>query len=222
MAGEEVPVVDPTAVKPATTELTKPAVDPAADPKPAVDETPEAKAVREKTEADAKAAADQKAKDEAVPEKYEFKFEEGLEVDAPLVEKFTPLAKELKLNNAGAQKLVDFYTEVRKEFGEKMQKDWDTLTEGWANSAKTDAEIGGDKWTGSLKDAKLALDKLGTPKLMEDLETTKMGNHPEVIRLLTKVGRLLADDKLHHGGPNGGAKPSTADLLYNHPSSQPK
>ena len=218
---DEVPVVDPNAPKPATTVLTTP--EPVDAPKPAVvDETPEAKVAREKIEADAKVAADQKAKDEAVPEKYEFKFQEGLEVDAPLVEKFTPLAKELKLNNAGAQKLVDFYTGVRKEFGDKMQKDWDTLTEGWAAAAKADPEMGGDKWGGSLKDAKLALEKLGTPKLLEDLETTKMGNHPEVIRLLTKVGRLLADDKLHHGGPPGGTKPNTGDLIYTHPSSQPK
>ena len=53
--------------------------------------------------------ADDKPIAPTVPEKYDFKAPEGQSLDAALVERATPIFKELGLTQDAAQKLVDFY-----------------------------------------------------------------------------------------------------------------
>ena len=52
-----------------------------------------------------------------VPEKYEFNMPEGRELDSEMVEKFTPVLKDLKISQEGAQKLAELLVEdqVAKE-----------------------------------------------------------------------------------------------------------
>jgi hypothetical protein len=70
-------------------------------------------------------------KKSVVPEKYEFKAPEGFEFDAAMVDKATPIFKELGLSQDGAQKLIDLWNEnaikaqeAPIEFYEKMRSDW--------------------------------------------------------------------------------------------------
>ncbi len=91
----------------------------------------------------------------------------------------------------------------------------------WADDAKADKEIGGDKWTGTVSDAQRAINKLGTPALKEYLNASGGGNHPELIRILAKAGALLKEDNPPNDGGQGSGKPAeTAHLLF--PNDAPK
>lgn len=88
--------------------------------------------------------------------------------------------------------------------------------EDWANAAKTDAEIGGVNFDSNLVSAKNVLNTYATPEFKSFLETTGLGNHPSMIKLLVKVAKAVGEDKLLAGGQGSGqaqAK-SAAEVLY--------
>lgn len=139
-------------------------------------------------------------KKDGAPENYEdFKMPDGMELDKERMEAFLPIAKELNLSQDKAQKLVDFYATAVKDITTQQQQMWaDTLDE-WKETAVSDSEYGGKKFQESIVAAKRALDTFGSKKLREALDQTGMGNHPELIRMLVKVGTAVSNDKFEFG-----------------------
>ncbi|AWP32034.1 peptidase [Pantoea vagans] len=165
---------------------------------------------------DADKAEDKKdgdKKPEGAPEAYEFKAPEGAELDKDAVAQFEPIARELNLSQDQAQKLVDLYgSKVMPQLMKQQADTWQKQVADWGTAAKDDAEIGGDKFDGNLTRAKQAMDKFATPQLREFLETTGMGNHPELIRVFVKVGAAMSEDGLVTSNEKG--QRSAADVLY--------
>jgi len=129
--------------------------------------------------------------------------------DNGLVKDFLPLAKEAKLTNEQAQKLVDLHINtVRKsqeQYREQMMK--------WAEEAKADKDLSGN-FDQNIQVARRALDKFGNPGLRELLTSTGLGNHKDVIKFFASVGKLVSEDRLPGNGAAGGAdEPSREDLL---------
>lgn len=183
--------------------------------KPAAGEKTPEQLAQEKEVAD-KASADKEAKDKAdkVPEKYEFKSPvEGQELDAEMAAALAPVARELGLNNEQAQKLVDIYgKDILPKIEARQQENWAKQTEAWANEVKTDKEIGGDAFVANVGLAQKALDNFAPAGLREYLETTGLGNHPDLVRCFVKVGKAMSEDSMVM--PNTGGQRSQADILY--------
>lgn len=199
---------------------------PAATQADGAQNTPEPSAQGEQKEPDAEgegksdegkaAEGDQKQDDnkpEGAPEKYEFSAPEGTEIDKEALAQFEPIARELNLNQEQAQKLVDLYgKEVMPKIIAQQDEQWQKQTAEWAVSAKEDKEIGGDKFDANMTRAKQAMEKFATPALREFLESTGMGNHPELIRTFVKVGAAMSEDTLVTSNEKG--QRSAADILY--------
>ncbi|EFM18640.1 peptidase [Pantoea sp. aB] len=167
----------------------------------------------EKTGDQKDANKDGDKKPEGAPEAYEFKAPEGAELDKDAVAQFEPIARELNLSQEQAQKLVDLYgSKVMPQLMKQQADTWQKQVADWGTAAKDDAEIGGDKFDGNLTRAKQAMDKFATPQLREFLETTGMGNHPELIRVFVKVGAAMSEDSLVTSNEKG--QRSAADVLY--------
>lgn len=191
--------------------LTTPVVEAAAttestDASTAAPETTDAKPTADDP---AKAGEDKAAEQKpAVPEKYEFTAPEGINLDAEAVAKFEPIARELGLSNDQAQKLVS----LQSEFVKQQADAWAATETAWMDTIKSDAEVGGKNLDSSVKHAQTALSKYGTPELSQALNDTRMGNHPEVLRLLSRIGKAMAEDTFI------GEKPvqtkSAAERLY--------
>lgn len=154
--------------------------------------TPPAAAADTKTD-DTKAAAPE------VPESYELQMPEGIELDKASAEEFTTIAKELKLDQAAAQKLADIAAKQAQRQVEAHTK----LVESWVESVKADKDIGGDKLEENLGIARKALDTFGTPELRDVLNASGLGNHPEVIKAFVKAGKAISEDKFVAGAPKG-------------------
>lgn len=162
-----------------------------------------------KKEADAAAAAKLKE----VPEdgKYDFTLPEGMEMDTELAEKAGPALKEAGITRDQANKLAGFLAEDRKARFEQ----WGKTQEEWVAAAKADKEYGGDKFDASIKGAKRALDKFGTPELQEYLTASGGGNHPELIRFMARVGNAISDDSPPGSETPAGSQPKDhAEILY--------
>ena len=131
---------------------------------------------------------------------YEFELPEGVQFADGEVDEFKTVAKDLKLPKDAAQRILDIATKREQARAEAFA----TQVSKWADEVKADKELGSEE---SLAAAVKAVDAFGTPELKELLNSTGMGNHPEVVRLMAKIGKAISEDKVIAGRTGGNAPP---------------
>lgn len=152
-------------------------------------------------EGEAKNPEDEPEKDEGAPEKYEaFKFSEGREIPADMVEAFSKEAKELNLSQAKAQKLV---TSLKPSISGYLQKEARRNADAWREASINDAEFGGENFKSSMAIAGKAYKEFASPALRKLVDASGLGNHPEFVRMFWKIGKSMSGDS----GVEGGRKP---------------
>jgi hypothetical protein len=133
-----------------------------------------------------------------------------VELDQAATTEFTAIAKELKLDQAAAQKLADIGAKMAQRQADAHAQ----LVETWTEQVKTDKEIGGDKLAENLGVARKAIDTFGSPELKALLNSTGLGNHPEVVKLAFKVGKAISEDGFVSGSPKGNTTNDPAKKLF--------
>lgn len=186
---------------------------PAADPK-AEGQDPTQKQTPETPEKDPEKQTDKDAKGkEGAPETYEtFKVPEGFTLDQATLETFTPLAKELNLNQEQAQKLVDFEVSRMTQFQTAQAQAFANQVAAWGEETRGDKEVGGPAFDASVQAAGLAMNRFGTPELRaifalpskENPKGLGLGNHPELIRFIARVGKAMGEDTFHSSSLGSG------------------
>lgn len=135
------------------------------------------------------------AKPDGPPEKYEFKFAEGVEVAPQHVESFSTLAKELGLSQANAQKLIDYQATLQQAVSEQESAKYEATVKDWRAKCEADPEIGGPKAAENRAIMTAGFRKVATPELTEFLtKTTRLGDHPEICRLFHRIGKAISED----------------------------
>jgi hypothetical protein len=117
------------------------------------------------------------------------------------------LFKGMKLSQANAQKLVDFYIKTNQEALEAPYKAFKDLTDSWREESMNHPDLKGKLGPGkeiSVRIAK-ALDGLQDPKLAQDfrqaMDLTGAGNHPAFIRVIAKWASAVTEGS--HVAGNG-------------------
>lgn len=192
---------------------------PAQEPAPAKQEAPStgdnpAPAGTEPSKTDDKAGTEPKGNDKkpviAAPEKYEFTAGEGQELDKEAVAAFEPIARELGLSNEQAQKIVDVYgSTIMPQILKQQNEAWQQQTVEWAETIKADKELGSVE---SIGNAQKAMDQFGTPELKQYLNDSGLGNHPELFRIFSRIGKAMSEDGFVNGSSENTR--STADVLF--------
>jgi len=143
--------------------------------------------------------ADEKGdKSQGAPDQYaDFTLPEGVQIDKGLVEGFKPIAKELNLTQDQAQKLVDYYNSG--VHAQRMEQ-WAETQKSWVESAKADKEFGGQAFNENMGYASSVLDKFGTPELRKYMDDFGVGNNPEMIRFVVRIGKAMAEPQHVSGG----------------------
>jgi len=189
---QNAPVVPPVAATPTT--------EPAA-PKPA--------------EPRAADAATHTTTDQQTAVPYTLAMPEDAVLEASAIERTTAFAKATGLSPEAAQKALEHANGEVAAYRDQQTEAWNTLTrETWVTEAKHDPEIGGEKLTGAVTDAKRFLEAFGDPEIRQFLENTGFGNNKLVIRMLARAMKRMANDKLPTG--SGGTPKSDAEVLYGH------
>lgn len=166
--------------------------------------------------AEAPAASPAPAPAQAAPESYTFTTPEGATaLDSAVTDAFASVAKELNLTQEGAQKVLD---KVAPVMAQRQAEAMVAQEKAWSDAARADKEYGGDKLTENLGIAKKAMDAFTTPALRDLLEQTKLGSHPEVIRMFVKAGAAISQDGFVQGGTAAAKPKSPAEILYDNRS----
>ena len=153
-----------------------------------------------------------KAKEE-VPETYDLTAPEGQELDAEAVEAFTPLAKELGLSNAQAQKLTDLHAAAIQREGQATLDRHVEMVNGWSKETMADPEIGGDKLEETKRLGDAAVKHAFDAETVTLLKHFGLLNHPGFIRGMRGFGKIVTDDRFIQS--TGHAAPrSRAERMY--------
>lgn len=149
-------------------------------------------------------------KPQGAPEEYaDFAAPEGMAFNPEALTDFKALAKEHNLSQEAAQKFADLGAKAVQKAQDGYREQIEQAQAQWAADSKADKEFGGDALPENLSVAKRALDTFGSPELSKMLGESGLGNHPEVIRLMYRVGKAISEDKLVPGQ----TKPVETDAL---------
>lgn len=172
----------------------------------------------EGTQGDKAAGDGQQQPPAGAPEQYEqFTVPEGYVLEGPRLELAIEKFKGWGFNQAQAQEAIDAFCKADGENATIMQAAAEQAIsakrEAWADQARQEL---GDKFNEEVGYAKTALANFGDEKLIAAYESEGWGNHPEMIKLLAKVGRLSRDSSMDGIGSQGGTQTqrSIEDRMY--------
>jgi|TARA_B110000211_G_C14016619_1_gene525681 hypothetical protein len=170
------------------------------------DSSPETIEASTPTESEASAAANNETEGNAeetesevasAPETYEvFELPENFDMNEETLGEYHTFAKENNLTQEQAQRGVDMVAQMKQA----EMNQWVEQQKSWVDDAKSDTEFGGDKFDQSISVAVKARDSFGTPEFNEMLDSSGLGNHPEMIRFLSRVGKQISEDGVVVGG----------------------
>jgi hypothetical protein len=161
-------------------------------------ETTEASQPTESTESDAvKEEGQEETEVASAPESYEvFDLPDDFDMNNDTLEEYHTFAKENNLTQEQAQRGVDMVAQMKQA----EMNQWVEQQKSWVDEAKSDAEYGGEKFDESISVAVKARDSFGTSEFNEMLDSSGLGNHPEMIRFLNRVGKAISEDSVIVGG----------------------
>lgn len=201
----------PAASTPAPAEATK-----AAEPTSALGSVAAAPA------ADAKPAETKPA--EAAPAALELKVPEGF-TDTAAVEGIKALAGELGLDSPKAQLVLEKFAGWAQAQAQAAEESFAKQDAEWAAALKADPELGGQKWAAAQKDIGRAVAHFKAQPVMKLLHAAGLGNHPELVRFVARIGQSLREDTVAgtSAAPAPAERLSDAALFYGPtPTSAPK
>lgn len=178
------------------------------------EETRRAALTQEERDAEDKAKADEAAKagkKDGAPEKYEaFTVPEGVAIDAEITTAFEAKAKSLNLSQEDAQELIDLSARAtlkdRNAFTEQV-----TQTQAsWLAASQADKEFGGDNLAENMAVAKKALN-FATPEFKTMLTKSRLGDHPEMVRFMFRIGKAMSEDGFVRGQQAASAERDRSD-----------
>ena len=171
--------------------------------------------VDDKADGEQEADLEQKDSNKEIPEAYTFDMPEGVELDEKLANEFSPIMKDIGLTNEQANKLAAKLAEVRMQEGQSQIDEYNSNLTKWENEVKADKELGGNNFDNTSRVASLAVEKLGSPELIELLDNSGLGSHPALVRFSFNAGKLLQEDDVSVGEPSPEKKDAASRLYPN-------
>lgn len=131
-------------------------------------------------------------KPEGPPENYEFKLPDGVQLDTALVEKATPIFKELNLTQEQAQKIVSLQAEsIRASMTE-----WQKTTDGWREQTLKEH---GSNWEKEKVFGAKFRDQFIDKETAAFMDQMGLFNHPGIVKMMINAGHAIAEDHFEEG-----------------------
>lgn len=163
------------------------------------------------------------------PETYDIKPPEGQTFDAEAFAVAEPVLREMNLSNEAAQKLVSVYAEkvlpmlverAGKQAETSVNERAVTIRKEWAEAARADTEIGGAKFDETIDSVAKVWDRFGIKPdtgIRQILNESGIGNHPDMLRFLSRVGKAMGEGGFIPSDGNKGETLAPWDRAYGQP-----
>lgn len=145
----------------------------------------------------------------------DIKLPEGLQAPEEMLSSFTDVMNDANLSPAErAEKLMNLHADAMKQASEEISEQWTKTREGWVDQVKKDPEIGGDKLESEvLPTIGKVMEEFGSEDLRNLMDESGMGDHPEFVKFMYKIGKSFQEGAPVSGSPSDAPK-SLADRLY--------
>lgn len=130
------------------------------------------------------------------------------------LKELTAFAKEQGLTNKQTQELLYKQNEKFTSFINEQVKAYKEKISQYENTIKNDKEIGGENFNQTITLAKRVTQKFGTENLLKEFDSTGFGSHPEVVRLLAKIGKAMSEDQLILPGEKRSEPKTIEERIY--------
>lgn len=140
--------------------------------------------------------------EEQKPEPYELAAPEGFDVPEDNLKGFSDVCNKAGITKAQAEQLLAWHHEQHKLNVDFSSQQEAKVLEGWKQDILSDKDFGGKNYKATVADARRAFQVIDPDgSLREFLRESKGQYHPEVIRAVARVGRMMGE----HGfvGQNG-------------------
>lgn len=136
------------------------------------------------------------------------KVPEGIEFKPEALKELADILGDVKLTaQERAQKLVDAHTNALKDAVEQTYDKWRDTQKKWQGEVQNDKELGGQNYKNTRAVISKAITQImgkDADGVFEAFKFTGAGNNPAIVRLMTRIGNLLAEGS-HVGGDAPGA-----------------
>lgn len=141
-----------------------------------------------------------------------FTMPDGYTVDSELSDLVIPIGRELNLNQAGMQKLVD----LKPKMDQIALERWKGHLTELKKEAQADPDIGGAKYAPAIAAGRAVIAKFGSPGLVKMLNHYGVGAHPEMIRFMSKIAAATGETPTptSEGGGTGSVEKPLHELMY--------
>ena len=140
------------------------------------------------------------------PEGYGIKDPDGVQINAELKTGFLSKAHELGLSAKQAQGLFGWYNEFGGNFAKQAEGQALASQEAAVKELKTEFGNAFNERMGLASQAvDWAVENIkGAEQFKEFLDSSRLGDHPVMVRLFAKIGEMLSEDGQLKGGGSGG------------------
>lgn len=130
------------------------------------------------------------------PEDYTLEAGEDFQVPAENLSAFEKVCKEQHLTKTQAQALLDWHKGFANDAQKYQAQQEAQQIKAWQDELLKDPEIGGSHWKAAVADSRKALNAFDTDgKLRTLLKQMHADYHPDVVRVIARVGRAMGEDK---------------------------
>ena len=145
----------------------------------------------------------------------DFQLPENAAVDPEIMGEYKKAAKEIGLTQEQAQNLASMGAKMAEKITSQALAAHEQRVATWEAETKADPEIGGEQLQANLSVIPPVLKAFGSENLVNFMNETGIGNHPELVKFFVKVGKAMSEDTLLPGGSTtpGGQK-TLAQTLY--------
>ncbi len=170
----------------------------------------------EKVEAPApeKTATPTLAGQPVVPEKYDFKLPDGALLVAKDLEEVSAFAKANNLTQEQAQSYLERQNAAVKGYHDRVESAWVAQEANWLKEIESDKEVGGVEFKKNIELAHRALSKFGGPEFLKELNDTRLGNHPGLVRTFVRIAKEIGEDTFVPAGNQSGGEKPIAEYFY--------
>lgn len=139
------------------------------------------------------------------PEEYEFQTPEGFKPDEASMAEWRKRLYDLGLTKTQAKRMVEEFWKEQTSALQKHQKLQEERLQTWEQETKN---LFGNRFDEAVNLSRYALKEFGSKELIDLLEESGFGNHPQVVQFFSKVGQAMAE-RSPAGGPGSGARSVT-------------
>lgn len=156
---------------------------------------------------------------DGVPESYDIEklsegLPEGIEMDSVALEHFSPVLRELGVDEAGALRLIEAQAELDGKRGISINQQIEAQRTSDDAAVRKDPDIGGDNFDVSMSNVARVMSIDGGAEAHDILMAHGIDNNPAIVKFMSKVGALFAEDSLVNGKPNIADEMSDGDKMF--------